>query len=323
MVRAVAPDEAPIRIGISSCLLGNPVRYDSDHRRDSYICGTLRDCFEFVPICPEVEAGLGLPRPPVRLVGDIERPRAVGVRKPGLDVTEVLENHATQRVETFAGLSGYILKKGSPSCGMERVRVYPEKGGAGLRKGRGLFARALLRRWPLLPIEEEGRLGDPVLRENFIQRVFVLHRWQRLEEGGLTKAALVDFQAAHELLLMAHEQAATKRLGRWVATLDGRRLKVQAAEYIDGVMTLLTRRATRARHVNVLRRLAGYLKRDLDADDKAEIGEAIAAYRRGEVPLVVPLTLFRHHFRRHPDAHVARQHYLDPHPRELMLRNAL
>ncbi len=313
----------PIRVGISSCLLGSEVRFDGGHKRDSYICGTLADWFEFVPVCPEFEAGLGLPRPPIRLVGDVERPRVVGVRKPELDVTVALEEHAADRVGSLTGLSGYILKKDSPSCGMERVKVYPEAGGAGLRKGVGVFARALMARWPLLPVEEEGRLGDPVLRENFIQRVFVLHRWQALEAAGLSKAALIDFHAAHKLVLMAHHQAEAKMLGQRIAKLDGRRLRSQADAYIAGVMAILAQRATRARHVNVLQHLAGYLKREIDADDKAELVEVIAAYRRGEVPLVVPLTLFKHHFRRHPDPYVARQHYLEPHPRELMLRNVL
>ncbi|MDX1593566.1 MAG: DUF523 and DUF1722 domain-containing protein [Gammaproteobacteria bacterium] len=316
-------DAPTIRVGISSCLLGREVRFDGGHKRDAYIVGTLGDWFEFVPVCPEYEAGLGLPRPPIRLVGEIDRPRVVGVREPGLDVTDALEAHAAERVGTLDGLSGYILKKDSPSCGMERVKVYPEAGGAGVRKGVGVFARALMARWPLLPVEEEGRLGDPVLRENFIQRVFVLHRWQCLEAAGLTKAGLIDFHAAHKLVLMAHHQAEAKRLGRLVANLDGRRLRAQAAEYIAAVMAILARRASRARHVNVLQHLAGYLKRSIDAEDKAELGGVIAAYGRGEVPLVVPLTLLKHHFRRHPDPYVARQHYLEPHPRELMLRNVL
>jgi len=315
--------EARVRVGISSCLLGNEVRFDGGHKRDSYICGTLVDHFEFVPICPEFEAGLGLPRPPIHLVGDAEHPRAVGVDQPDLDVTLVLKEHAAARVMTLSGLSGYILKKGSPSCGMERVKVYPERGGVGARKGRGIFARALTVRWPLLPVEEEGRLGDPVRRENFIQRVFVLHRWQQLVAHGLTKSALVDFHATHKLVLMAHHQAEAKRLGRLVASLDGRRLSTQAADYIAGAMAVLTRKATRARHGNVLQHLAGHLRRHLDGEDKTELSEVIAAYRRGEVPLVVPLTLLRHHFHRHPDATVARQHYLDPHPRELMLRSVL
>jgi uncharacterized protein YbgA (DUF1722 family) len=277
----------PIRVGISSCLLGSEVRFDGGHKRDSYICGTLADWFEFVPVCPEFEAGLGLPRPPIRLVGDVERPRVVGVRKPELDVTVALEEHAADRVGSLTGLSGYILKKDSPSCGMERVKVYPEAGGAGLRKGVGVFARAAL------------------------------------EAAGLSKAALIDFHAAHKLVLMAHHQAEAKMLGQRIAKLDGRRLRSQADDYIAGVMAILAQRATRARHVNVLQHLAGYLKREIDADDKAELVEVIAAYRRGEVPLVVPLTLFKHHFRRHPDPYVARQHYLEPHPRELMLRNVL
>jgi uncharacterized protein YbgA (DUF1722 family)/uncharacterized protein YbbK (DUF523 family) len=314
---------APLRVGISSCLLGSAVRFDGGHKRDSYICGTLADQFDLVPVCPEFEAGLGLPRPPIRLVGDVARPRAVGVRQPDLDVTAALAAHAASRVETLAGLCGYILKKDSPSCGMERVKVYPEQGGAGVRQGVGIFARALQARWPLLPVEEEGRLGDPVLRENFIQRVFVLHRWQQLAAQGLTKARLVDFHARHKLVLMGHHPGEAKRLGQRVAALDGRRLSSQADAYIAGVMALLARRTSRARQVNVLQHLAGYLKRALDAADKAELGEVIAAYRRGEVPLVVPLTLFRHHFRRHPDPYVARQHYLEPHPRELMLRNVL
>jgi uncharacterized protein YbgA (DUF1722 family) len=246
-----------------------------------------------------------------------------GVRDAALDVTAALEAHAARRVETLDGLSGYILKKDSPSCGMQRVKVFSERGGAPARRGVGVFARALQARWPLLPVEEEGRLGDPVLRENFIQRVFVLHRWQRLVADGLGKHALAGFHAAHKLILMAHHQAEARRLGQLVAGLDGRRLEAQADAYIAGVMAVLKLRATRARHVNVLQHIAGYLKRCLDAEDKRELAEVIEAYRCGEVPLVVPLTLFKHHFRRHPDPYIAGQLYLQPHPRELMLRNVL
>jgi len=311
-----------IRVGISSCLLGFEVRFDKGHKRDSYINGTLGEYFEFVPDCPEMAIGLGTPREPIRLVGDPDRPRAVGVKTAGLDVTEALEAYGLQMSRELRDISGYILKRASPSCGMERVKLYHANGMPGGQTS-GVYARVFAQAQPLLPMEEEGRLSDPILRENFIQRVFVYHRWQALEAQGMTPARLVDFHTRHKLMIMAHSQAAYQRLGRRVARAGSEPMDELAQAYVTELMDTLKRRASRKQHANVLMHLMGYLKRALDAEDKAEMLETIEVYRLGRVPLVVPITLLKHHFRRHPDPYVQDQYYLDPHPKELMLRNVL
>lgn len=311
-----------IRVGISACLLGNEVRYDGGHKRDAYINGTLGDYFEFIPVCPEVAIGLGTPREPIRLVGDPESPRVVGVKNPTLDVTVSLDQYGQKMGRELADISGYILKRGSPSCGMARVKVY---GHNRMPKGHaaGAYARAFMAAQPLLPVEEEGRLGDTILRENFIQRVFVYHRWQTINREGLTAAALVEFHTRHKLMVMAHSQAAYKRLGQLVSRAGKGAINETARAYISELMAALTRRATRKRHANVLMHLMGYLKRALDGEDKGELLETIAAYRVGHVPLIVPITLLNHHFRRHPQPYVEGQYYMQPHPKELMLRNTI
>jgi len=309
-----------IRIGISSCLLGEEVRFDKGHKRDGFITGTLTRYFEFVPVCPEVAIGMGVPREPIRLVGEPESPRAVGVRSESLDVTEALAEYGRRMAGELDPLSGYVFKSGSPSCGMERVKIYAGKGPAS-KNGVGLYAREIMRAQPLLPVEEEGRLNDPVLRENFIERVFAYRRWQKVVEAGLTPAGLVAFHTAHKLSLMAHGAEPLRRLGRLVADAGRRSIGELSEEYIRGFMEAMKRRATRKRHANVLMHLMGYLKGRLESEDKAELRELIDAYRLGYVPLVVPITLLNHHFRRHPDPYVAGQVYLEPHPKELMLRN--
>jgi len=315
--------EDRIRVGISSCLLGESVRFDGGHKRDAYVNGTLARYFELVPVCPEVAIGLGVPREPIRLVGTGQGVRVLGVRNAELDVTDALRDYGRRMARELDDLSGYILKRASPSCGMERVKVYRPDGTPAGVTGAGAYAQAFMAARPLLPVEEEGRLGDPALRENFVTRVFVYHRWQRICARGLTPAALVDFHTRHKLLVMAHSQAAYRRLGRLVAEAGAGDVTSLGERYLWELMTTLKRRAGRGQHANVLQHLQGFLKKALDAEDRAELAETIDAYRRGLVPLVVPLTLLKHHFRRHPHPYVERQHYLEPHPAELMLRNLI
>ena len=311
-----------IRVGISSCLLGAAVRYDGGHKRDAYITGTLARWFEFVPLCPEVAIGLGTPRPPIRLVRAGGGVRVRGRADPALDVGDALRDYARSAAARLGdGISGYLFKRASPSCGMERVKVYDEKGMPAGRSA-GAYAGALMAALPLLPCEEEGRLGDPDLRENFIERVFVFDRWQRLNRSGLTPAKLVAFHTSHKFLVLAHNQAAYRRMGRLVARAGEPGLETLAAGYARELMAALRRRATRGRHANVIEHLFGFVSRHLDCADRAEMVEVIADYRAGTLPRVVPLTLLRHHFRRHPNPYVEGQVYLDPHPKEIMLRNA-
>lgn len=311
-----------LRLGISSCLLGQEVRYDGGHKRDRFITDALSRFSDFVPVCPELAAGLGVPRPPVQLVGSPGGViRALGVRDETLDVTRELEQASSQAMPSLAGLDGYILKKDSPSCGMERVKLYARHNQAPKRQGTGLYAAILMQTYPLLPIEEEGRLNDPVLRENFINRTYAWQAWRQLQQKGLNKSRLIAFHSSCKYLVMAHSQASYKRLGTLLSDLTARPLEEIAGAYIGELMTTLSRRVNPARHVNVLQHIMGYLKSSIDGGDKAELLAALESYRRREVPLVVPVTLLRHYFRRHPDPYMAAQRYLHPHPDGLALRS--
>lgn len=310
-----------LRIGISSCLLGQQVRYDGGHKRDRFLTDTFGQFVEWVPVCPEVEAGFGTPRDAMRLVGTGAGIRLLTI-KSGIDLTERLERTAARRVERLAheNLSGYILKKDSPSCGMERVKVY-DRNGVPTRTGTGLYAAALRARYPSLPVEEEGRLSDPRIRDNFVERVFAYRRLRALFGTRWTRGALVQFHTAHKLALMAHSVKAYAALGRLVADMKGLPRAEMASRYTAAFMTALESMATPRRHVNVLQHIAGYFKTTLDAGSRAELAAAIEDYRRGLVPLVVPITLVRHHVRRLGVSYLQGQTYLEPHPRELMLRN--
>jgi uncharacterized protein YbgA (DUF1722 family)/uncharacterized protein YbbK (DUF523 family) len=315
-------EDLPIRVGISSCLLGEEVRFDGGHKRDAFLVGTLGRYVEWVPVCPEVEVGMGTPREPIRLVRDGHAVRLLGVRS-GDDWTARMERYARARVAALAplGLAGYILKKDSPSCGLTRVKVYPSAGGVSERNGTGFFAAALRERLPSLPVEEEGRLLDPRLRENFVERVFAYHRLQRLFARRWTVGDLVRFHTAHKLVLLAHEPAAYASLGRLVASAKSRPRAELRSRYEEGFMAALAKLATPGRHANVLQHMAGYFKRDLDEGSRAELQQLIEDHRRGLVPLVVPVTLVRHHVRRLGIAYLDEQVYLSPHPKELALRN--
>ncbi|MBS4050909.1 MAG: DUF1722 domain-containing protein [Methylomonas sp.] len=310
-----------ILVGISSCLLGNLVRYDGAHKYHSYIERTLGQYFRFRAFCPEVEAGLGVPRPAVQLRDIGSHIRVVGVKDHSLDVTEALRETAEKQSPWLDGLCGYILKKDSPSCGMERVKVY--KNDIPARSGVGVFADYLQQRFPTLPIEEEGRLGDPGLRENFIQRVFVRHRWRQMCQRPLTAHGLMRFHSRHKLIAMSHEQNRARELGRLIAEVRADNLDEIAQRYITELMACLKIVATRGNHVNVLQHIQGYLKRSIDSDDKQELVDTIESYRQGNVPLIVPLTLLRHHFRKQPDAFVDESFYMTPHPAELSLLNEI
>jgi uncharacterized protein YbgA (DUF1722 family)/uncharacterized protein YbbK (DUF523 family) len=315
-------DLGPLRIGVSACLLGQEVRFDGGHKRNDFLTGTLGDFVEFVAVCPEVDIGLGIPRESLRLVRADDGMVRMVANKSGADLSNTMNTYAERRAAALEreDLSGYVLKKDSPSCGMERVRIY---GGSGVptRDGRGLFAEALIRRLPNLPIEEEGRLNDSKLRENFIERVFAYHRMRALFTARWTDGALVAFHTAHKLTLMAHSPSAYAGLGRLVAEAKRVERTELRERYSAEFMAAMKKLATPARHVNVMQHIAGYLRDRCDADSRRELIEVIEEYRRAMVPLVVPLTLIRHWVRRFDIAYLKGQTYLEPHPRELMLRN--
>ncbi len=315
------PANLPIRIGISACLLGEKVRYDGGHKRDGYLVETFGRFVEWVPVCPEVEMGLGTPRDTLRLVRIGENVRMV-MPKTGTDHTDDMQAFARRRLLQLEkeDLCGYVLKKGSPSCGMERVRVSDSRG-MPAKSGRGLFAEALLGHFPNLPVEEEGRLYDTRLRENFIERVFAYRRLRTLFAGRWKQGDLVAFHTAHKLLLMAHSPRAYAGLGRLVA---GGKLTPHAemrSRYEAEFMSALGEMATTRRQTNVLQHISGYLRPHLDEDSRKELFVLIEDYRCGLVPLIVPVTLIRYFLRRSPIPYLGGQVYLEPHPKELMLRN--
>lgn len=310
-----------IPVGISSCLLGEKVRYDGGHKNHSYINGTLSEYFEFKTFCPEMAIGMGVPRKPIRLVQIDEEIQCVGVKDDTVNVTEQLDECANSQLEWQKELCGYIFKKDSPSCGMERVKVFIN--GQPHRQGSGIFAHRTMVNLPYLPVEEEGRLGDSRLRENFIQRVYVLQRWRQLIHEGLTVHSFTQFHSRHKLIIMSHNQQDARALGKLVASATKENLLQVTDQYILDLMLALKKIATRRNHVNVLQHIQGYLKKSLDADDKAELTEVVERYRLGELPLIVPITLLKHHFRKAPDDYINNAYYMDPHPQELKLLNLL
>jgi len=312
------------RLGISSCLLGNSVRYDSGHKKDDFLVETLGEFVEWVPVCPEVEVGMSIPRPPIRLTGDPAAPRLVAERS-GTDYTDAMRTWAEARVEKLAGLDlvGYVTKKDSPSCGLSRVKVWSGKKDTPPRKeGVGAYVRVLRERLPLLPVEEEGRLHDPWLRESFVERIFAYQRFKEAREAGMGRGELVDFHTRHKLALLAHSPDAYRKLGRIVAGMKkGAKLDPLLDAYGAGFLEGLAVRSSRGKHVNVLQHMAGYFKDVLPPDERKELEGLVADYGRGLVPLVVPQTLLRHHVKKHGVAYLAGQTYLDPDPKELMIRN--
>lgn len=309
------------RLGISACLLGERVRYDGEHRQDRFLSDIFGRFVDWVAVCPEVEVGMGVPRETVRLVGTPDKPRMIAERS-GKDWTEAMRRFAAVRMRELSDLklSGYVFKKNSPSCGMERVRVYNSKN-MPVRRGRGLFAAAVMDRFPLMPVEEEGRLNDAALRENFIERVFAYHRWQEALAGTKSAAALVQFHTRHKFLLLAHSEHDYRRLGRLVADVKKQPLRAGYEAYGRLFMEAMTIPANVKKHANVLEHMMGYFSERLSAPERQELVELIHDYRKQWVPLVVPVTLIRHYVKKYAVAYLENQVYLAPSPKELMLRN--
>ena len=310
-----------IRLGISACLLGERVRFDGGHKRDPFLVESLGQFVDWVPVCPEVESGLDAPREAMRLV-QVEGQVRLLTTRTTQDQTDNMRRYARRRVDELADdeLFGFVLKKDSPTCGLERVKVYG-MGGVPAKSGRGLFADALVTRFPMLPVEEEGRLNDPRLRENFVERIFAYRRLTALFAARWSMGDVVRFHTAHKLTLMAHMPEAYQRLGRLVASGKSMARREFQDRYSSDFMTALSTMATPRRQANVLRHMLGYFKEALDRESRAELLALIQDYAGGQVPLVVPLTMFGHHIRRCGVPYLAEQVYLRPHPVELMLRN--
>jgi uncharacterized protein YbgA (DUF1722 family)/uncharacterized protein YbbK (DUF523 family) len=310
-----------IKIGVSSCLLGNKVRYDGGRQQDRLITDTLGQFFEFVPVCPEVECGLSVPREAMRLVGDPRNPRLV-TRQTAIDLTEKMQTWTERRLPELETekLLGFIFKSKSPSSGMERVTVYAQDGTA-RKSGVGMFARAFMDHFPLLPVEEDGRLHDIRWRENFIQRIFSYNRWRKVRQEKRTPSALIDFHTTHKLFILSHSEKHYRALGRLVAHAHEKTIDDLFDEYEKMLLSALQLCATIKKNINVLQHMLGYFKKRISSDEKQELLEAIEQYRSAYIPLVVPVTLMNHYVRKYEVKYLAGQCYLQPHPIELMLRN--
>ncbi len=310
-----------IRLGVSSCLLGEKVRFDGGHKHDRFLTETLGRYVEYVPVCPEVELGLPTPRETLRLVGDPDNQRLV-FSKSGEDITENMQAWAKKRVSELEkeDLSGFIFKSKSPSSGMARVKLY-DKNGSPNTQGVGLFAKAFMEHFPLLPVEEDGRLNDPGLRENFIEIIFTLKRWRESIANGKNRGVLVDFHTRHKLLLLAHSPEIYRLMGKLVAA--GKEVKTAQiyTDYLALLIKGLRLQTTSRKHVNVMQHVLGYFKKQLSSDEKQEVLQVISGYRSGLIPLIVPITLLNHFIRKYDQPYLKQQVYLNPHPLELQLRN--
>lgn len=313
--------DAKIRLGVSSCLLGEKVRFDGGHKLDRFLTETLSRFVEFVPVCPEVEMGLPTPRETLRLVGEPGTQRLV-FSKSGEDVTDRMTSWAKKRLVELEKeeLCGFVFKAKSPSSGMERVKLY-DRNGVPNKQGVGLFAREFMEHFPLLPVEEDGRLHDPHLRENFIEMIFTLKRWREALQKGTTRGVLVDFHTRHKLLILSHSTEIYRQMGKLVADGGSVDEKTLFTSYLALLSKGMRLKTTTAKHVNVLQHVLGYFKKQLSADEKQEVLGVIESYRARQIPLIVPITLLNHFVRKYEQGYLQQQVYLSPHPLELQLRN--
>jgi uncharacterized protein YbgA (DUF1722 family)/uncharacterized protein YbbK (DUF523 family) len=310
-----------IRLGISTCLLGNNVRYDGGHKLDRFLTDTLGKYVEYVPVCPEVECGLPVPRESMHLEGGPDSPRLVTTHTKQ-DMTDRMVQWARKRVKELEkeNLFGFIFKSNSPSSGMERIRVYNEKG-MPVKKGVGIFAKIFMDHFPLLPVEDEGRLCDPEFRENFIERIFTLKRWREVLTKKESRGNVVDFHAKHKLLILSHSPKHYQTMGKLVAKAKDLPLKELYQKYQTLLMESLELKTTPKKNANVLQHMIGYFREQLTSDEKQELLEVIDHYRQEYIPLIVPITLIQHYVRKYDQPYLKKQIFLNPHPLELQLRN--
>ncbi|KEQ19280.1 YbgA family protein [Endozoicomonas numazuensis] len=320
---SIPEPEKDIKLGISACLMGQKVRYDGGHKRSSFCMNTLNQYFHFEPVCPEVAIGLGTPREPIRLVGDINQVRVVGTDHPDRDVTDQLTDYGNQKANELTDISGYILMQKSPSCGMERVKVYHKNGTPSGVSSAGAYAKALMKSQPLLPVEEEGRLHDPVLRENFFTRVCAYHRWHNEVLKNPSHATVVNFHSIHKYMIMAHNPSDYTALGRLVAEGGKMELESFLEQYFEGFMNTLKKRANRKSHTNTMLHILGYVKKTVDTQERNQFLKLVEEYRQGTIPLVVPMAMLRHFIENHGNEYIQEQTYLYPHPDQLGLRNQI
>jgi len=310
-----------LRLGISTCLLGKNARYDGGHKLDHYLKDTLGAFVEWVPVCPELECGLGVPREAMHLTGDAKAPRLVTIRT-GIDHTERMLKWALKKLDALEPerLSGFIFKDGSPSSGMRAVKVYNAKGQPA-RNGVGIFAGEFMKRFELLPVEDDGRLHDIDIRENFVERIFVYCRWQEFIEKDSSLKGLVSFHTEHKLIIMSHSPKILGELGNMVAKAKNNKKEELFRAYAKTLMGCLKIKADAKKNTNVLYHIMGYFKSLLSRDEKGELKEVIEDYHNGLIPIIVPVTILKHYIRKYDEPYIKKQYYLNPHPIELMLRN--
>ncbi len=314
-------EKKDLKIGISACLIGEKVRFDASNKPSNFCIKELGEYVTYQSFCPEVAIGLPIPRPTIR---QIKKDDVITVSRPdgSGDVTQALKEYGERVSKITQHLSGYVFCAKSPSCGMERVKVYSEQGNSLKSDGVGLFAEQIMKHNPLLPCEENGRLNDPLLRENFVARVYAYNHWQQLVRSGLTKHKLMTFHSQYKYTVMSHDLVACKRLGQLLAKADVP-IDTMAAQYISGLMAALKVSATRKKHANTLAHIQGYFSKHLQPIERKELCEQINDYRNGLVPLIAPLTLIKHYLLQYPKEYLAKQSYLAPYPQELKLRYAL
>lgn len=317
-------EDVKIPIGVSSCLLGEMVRYDGAHQRNAFVCNELGRYFEYESICPEMGIGLGRPRPTISLVGQPGEEQAIIRDGQQTNLTTQLKDYADSKASLLKPFRGYIFKSKSPSCGMKAVKLHKNLDGASIgKKGVGIFAKRLQELFPFMPMEEEGRLNDAHLRENFVERVFAYHEWMLIEEKGWRARDLIDFHSRFKYTIMSHHYRDYKALGRMVAGVTDKTVREATQNYLPVFMTSLRRQCSRKNHSNVMYHILGYLREDLNKGQKSDLVQMIENYRKGMIPLIVPMSFFRHLFKQHPNHYIFKQAYLRPYPDELKLRNAI
>jgi uncharacterized protein YbgA (DUF1722 family)/uncharacterized protein YbbK (DUF523 family) len=306
------------RVAVSSCLLGAPVRHSGNHSRARFLTDELAPFVDWVPICPEMEIGLGTPRESLRLERSPDGPRLM-TRRSRRDLTPAMNELADERSARLDA-DGYVFKAKSPSCGIHGIPLYAGDAAVN-RHHRGLFADAVIEAHPLLPVEDEGRLNDAVLREAFTERIFAHARLRELLDSDWRPRDLVAFQARHKMQLLAHCPTGYRETGRIVAEAGVRPREELAVAYGRTFRTAMAVRASVGRHVNVLQHCLGMLGDELDPACRADLAEVIASYQAHRVALSVPLALLRHHARGEAATYVQDQTYFSPYPDELALRN--
>lgn len=304
-------------IGVSSCLLGNEVRFDGGHKRHRFVTDVLAEHMLLKPVCPEMAIGLGAPRPAIRLQDRGGKTRLVMSQSNEIDLTDKMKSFAEHSMARFSTLDGFIFKKGSPSCGAWRVPIVVHKDGHKRHDGTGVFAQEFMQTYPWIPVEEEGRLNDTALRQNFIERVYALHRWHNIEDPDRNMKAFIDFHASHKLMLMARSPADYRKLGQFVASTNQHTLKDRRQEYLLAFMQAMRKPISRGKHVNVLMHIMGYLKEHLNSGDKSELLSYFESYRNNQLPWISLIVLLKHHLRKYPCPYINQQHYLNPCPEEI------